>query len=39
MYDEIPQGFGQMRTMIVELRSWAHSFVIKNATTLEPWKT
>jgi hypothetical protein len=39
MYDEVPEGFGQMRTMIVEFRDWAHFFVIKNVVALEPWRT
>jgi len=38
IYDEVLQRFGQMRTMIVEFGDWAHSFVIKNAATLEPWR-
>jgi hypothetical protein len=36
MYDEVPQGSMRMKTMIIEFKDQAHSFVIKNATTLEP---
>jgi len=39
MYDEMLQGFGQMRTMTVKSRDWTHFFVLKNVTTLEPWRT
>jgi len=39
LYDEVPKGFGQMRTMTVEFRDWAHFFVIKNVLALELWRT
>jgi hypothetical protein len=38
MYDEVPQGFGRMKTMTTEFRRWAHSFVIKNVVALETWR-
>jgi hypothetical protein len=36
MYDEVFQGSGLMKTMIVESKDWAHFFIIKNVAALEP---
>jgi hypothetical protein len=37
MYNEVLQGYRHMRTMIADLGDYTHSFIIKNAITLEPW--
>lgn len=37
MHDEIFEGNGCPKKMSANLKNWAHSFVIHNVATTEPW--
>jgi hypothetical protein len=38
MHDEILEGNGRPHRLSDDLQSWAHTFVLHNATTIEPWR-
>jgi hypothetical protein len=37
MHDEILEGNGCLHRYSVNMQSWAHTFVLHNAATIEPW--
>jgi hypothetical protein len=38
MNDEVLEGNGRLRIMIVELRDMAHSFLLQNVELMAPWR-
>jgi hypothetical protein len=38
IHDEVLEGNGWARRLNANLKNWAHTFVIHNASTTKPWR-